>query len=197
MMAIEGKVFAQFIVDDDGSIQDIQIVRSIKYGCDEAAKNVINSMNDFPNKWTPGKHRDMNVPVLMTIPVEFKLDDLVYEDVQHKPYLFDCSHLSDAKAKGDCTKSIISSIGHRLVKYPAAARQKGVQGEVILGFVIDKNGKMEEMEVIQGIGSGCDEAAMDAFKNLSNQKLNWVPARQNNTNVNYLYRIPVQFKLGG
>ncbi len=61
---ISGKVYITFVVERDGSITDVQVLRGIGGGCDEEAVRVIRGMP----KWTPGKQR--NVPVR----VQFILD---------------------------------------------------------------------------------------------------------------------------
>jgi TonB family protein len=71
--SIEGQVVLQFIVDDEGVISDIRIVRDIGYGCGQAAADVVESMNLLTERWIPGKQRGRNVTVLYTLPVRFKL----------------------------------------------------------------------------------------------------------------------------
>ena len=68
-MGIEGKVFVQFVVDTDGSINDVQAVKGIGAGCDEEAVRVL---QNAPN-WKPGKQRGRAVKVRMILPITFKL----------------------------------------------------------------------------------------------------------------------------
>jgi protein TonB len=71
---IEGQVVIQFVVDKDGSINDINLVRNLEGGCGEAALKVVKGMNNLPQKWTPGKQRGRAVKVKYTLPVKFKLE---------------------------------------------------------------------------------------------------------------------------
>jgi protein TonB len=68
-MGVEGKVFVQFVVDKDGSITDVQVLKGIGSGCDEEAIRVVKSAP----KWTPGKQRGRPVRVRMSVPITFKL----------------------------------------------------------------------------------------------------------------------------
>jgi protein TonB len=68
-MNVEGKVFVQFVIDKDGSPNDITVLKGIGSGCDEEAVRVIKSMP----KWTPGKQRGRPVKVRMSLPIVFKL----------------------------------------------------------------------------------------------------------------------------
>jgi len=68
-MGIEGKVFVQFIVEKDGSLTDIEVVKGIGAGCDEEALRVLKNSP----KWIPGKQRGIPVRVKMIFPIMFKL----------------------------------------------------------------------------------------------------------------------------
>lgn len=66
---IQGKVYVTFVVEKDGSITDVRVLRGIGGGCDEEAVRVVESM---PN-WTPGKQRGKPVRVQYNLPVRFTL----------------------------------------------------------------------------------------------------------------------------
>lgn len=68
-MGIEGAVFLSFIVDQQGSISDIQVIRGIGGGCDEEAVRVL---KESP-KWNPGKQRGRPVKSRMQFRIVFKL----------------------------------------------------------------------------------------------------------------------------
>ena len=68
-MGIEGKVYVQFVVDKDGTLQDVKALKGIGAGCDEEAVRVI---QEAP-KWNPGKQRGRPVKVRMVLPIIFKL----------------------------------------------------------------------------------------------------------------------------
>ncbi len=67
-IGLEGRVFVEFIVDKDGSLTDVKVLKGIGGGCDEEAVRVIESAP----KWNPGKQRGVPVKVRMVIPVMFK-----------------------------------------------------------------------------------------------------------------------------
>jgi TonB family protein len=67
---IQGTVFVTFLVEADGSITNVRVLRGIGGGCDEEAVRVIKEM---PN-WTPGRQRGQNVRVQFNMPVRFVLD---------------------------------------------------------------------------------------------------------------------------
>lgn len=66
---IEGTVFVSFVVEPDGSITNVRVLRGIGGGCDEEALRVVRNM---PN-WHPGRQRGRAVRVRFTLPIRFTL----------------------------------------------------------------------------------------------------------------------------
>ena len=66
---IQGRVFVNFVVEPDGSISNVAVIRGIGGGCDEEAVRVVESMP----KWNPGKQRGTAVRCAFTVPIIFKL----------------------------------------------------------------------------------------------------------------------------
>lgn len=67
---VSGSVFVKFIVEADGSIDDVKIMKGIGFGCDEEAIRVIKTMP----KWNPGIQNGRPVAVYYNMPIVFKLD---------------------------------------------------------------------------------------------------------------------------
>ncbi len=66
---IEGRVFVQFVIEKDGSISNVKILRGIGGGCEEAAVEMIKNMP----KWKPGKQRGKPVRFQFVLPIKFEL----------------------------------------------------------------------------------------------------------------------------
>jgi protein TonB len=66
---IQGRVFVTFVVERDGSVTDVRVLRGIGGGCDEEAVRVVKGMP----RWTPGKQRGKSVRVQYNLPVKFTL----------------------------------------------------------------------------------------------------------------------------
>ena len=62
------------IVDKTGRVKNIEIVRDIGAGCGKEAKQVVEEMNDLPERWKPGRQRGKPVNVKYTLPIKFKLN---------------------------------------------------------------------------------------------------------------------------
>jgi Ca-activated chloride channel homolog len=68
--AIQGTVFVKFVIDENGNITDVEVIRSIDKLLDDAALKAVKSSP----KWIPGKQRGKPVKVTFTIPVRFLLN---------------------------------------------------------------------------------------------------------------------------
>lgn len=79
---------------------------------------------------------------------------------------------------------------YKHLKYPEIAQKAGIEGRVVVQFVVNENGKVVQPVVVRGIGGGCDEAAVNAI-----QKLNFQPGMQRGRPVKVRMTVPVVFKL--
>ncbi|MEQ8472784.1 MAG: TonB family protein [Marinoscillum sp.] len=77
------------------------------------------------------------------------------------------------------------------IDYPSRARNLGITGKVFVQFVIDTDGKITEVEVVRGIGGGCDEEAVKAIENAPN----WSPGKQRGRPVKVRMVVPINFSL--
>lgn len=77
------------------------------------------------------------------------------------------------------------------IKYPRVAQQQGLEGRVIVNFVINSKGEVDNVEVVKGIGGGCDEEAVRVIKSLPKFK----PGKQNGRPVSVKFTVPIKFAL--
>lgn len=78
------------------------------------------------------------------------------------------------------------------IKYPKNARENGISGTVYIQFVVEKDGTIEEVKVLRGIGFGCDEEAIRVVKSMPK----WKPGLQRGKPVRVSYNIPINFSFG-
>jgi len=71
LKGVQGTVFVTYIVETDGSVSNVKVLRGIGSGCDEEGVRVVSAMP----KWSPGKQRGEAVRVQFNLPIKFKLDD--------------------------------------------------------------------------------------------------------------------------
>ncbi|MFW6019813.1 MAG: energy transducer TonB [Bacteroidales bacterium] len=68
---VEGTIYITFVVEQDGSISEVELLRGIEESCNKEALKVVKSMP----KWRPGKQRGKAVRVRFNMPIRFKLED--------------------------------------------------------------------------------------------------------------------------
>lgn len=88
---------------------------------------------------------------------------------------------------GEFMKFVVANM-----RYPRQARSMGVEGKVFIKAVVGKDGKLTDLEVMKGIGAGCDEEALRVVS----QSPPWKPGRQRGREVRTRIVIPLVFKLG-
>lgn len=77
------------------------------------------------------------------------------------------------------------------LKYPVEAAMDGIEGRVIVQFIVRPTGKVVDAEVVRGIAPSLDKEAL----RLINIMPNWIPGRQKGKAVNVRYTLPITFKL--
>lgn len=77
------------------------------------------------------------------------------------------------------------------VKYPQEALKDNVQGRVIVGFIVEKDGSVSNAKIIRSVDSALDKEAIRIVMSMPK----WTPGRQNGRNVRTKYNVPVNFKL--
>lgn len=77
------------------------------------------------------------------------------------------------------------------IKYPDAARENNIDGRVVVKFVVNEDGHVSDVQVVRGIGGGCDEEAVRVVSAMPN----WKPGKQNGKAVKVFFTLPIQFKL--
>ncbi|MBD5202177.1 MAG: energy transducer TonB [Bacteroides sp.] len=107
-------------------------------------------------------------------------DNKVFEVVEQKPQF----------PGGDA--ALLKYIGDNL-RYPAAAQENGIQGRVVVRFVVTKTGKVGEVQVMRSKDPDLDREAVRVVKSLPA----FVPGKMNGHSVNVWYTLPVTFKLQG
>lgn len=81
-----------------------------------------------------------------------------------------------------------------VTKYPEAARKKGVEGRVILQFVVDQEGKMIHPEVIQSVRYDIDAESLRAFNAIA-EVYRWSPGYQDGEAKRVKFTVPLYFRI--
>ena len=79
------------------------------------------------------------------------------------------------------------------IRFPAIAREAGIQGTVFVTFVVERDGSVTNVRVLRGIGGGCDEEAIRVVSMMPR----WTPGKQRGRPVRVQFNMPIRFMLSG
>ena len=77
------------------------------------------------------------------------------------------------------------------IQYPASAKEYGIQGRVILRFVVTETGTIENITLLRSLDPACDKEAIRLLKSMHK----WIPGKQKGENVSVYYTLPIVFRL--
>lgn len=117
-------------------------------------------------------------PTTETVVTEMKEDNTVFTSVEVSPTFV-----------GGMTE--MYRFLSKNMTYPSAAQRNSIEGKVILSFVVEKDGSVSGVEVLRGLGFGCDEEALRVVKMMPK----WNAGKQNGNPVRVKFFIPLAFKL--
>ena len=176
--SIQGKVYLKIVVEPDGSLSHIQVLKGIGYGCDKEAVRVISSMP----KWEPGMINGKKVRAYFSVMVVFKLktgaDNTIYSRVDSLP-VFDVGVMG------------MSYFIQSKLKFPVNIVKDGIIDTVNVVFVVEKNKNISDVKLMKPKDTlnAYDYEAIRAVKELPVSE----PAILNHKPVNMRLFIPVIF----
>ena len=202
---IEGRVIVHFIVEADGSMSDIKIIKGVSAEIDAEAMRVMNAMKERPQKWVPGYKADKPVAVSFTLPIRFALhqkenivDTLpaneVYTHVEQMPRFPGCEHLPENE-RWDCSIKAMNNFIYEALKYPIEEREKGVQGTVIVQFIIKADGSISNAKIVRGVSPGLDAEGLRVIHLMNEMPEKWIPGMKDGKAVDVQFTMPFKFVL--
>ena len=131
-------------------------------------------------------------PVIIEKKETKKTEPPIFVVVEEMPRFPGCedSDLSKKEKKACADKALLNYI-YSKIKYPRLAKDAGIEGTVLLNFVIEKNGKITNVEIVREIGGGCGREVVRVV----NEMPDWIPGKQRNQEVRVRFNMPVKFKL--
>ena len=79
----------------------------------------------------------------------------------------------------------------KTIRYPVAAEENGIQGRVIVQFVVEKDGSITDVRVVRSVDPSLDKEAVRVAKSMPR----WIPGKQNGSAVRVKFTLPVSFRL--
>jgi len=118
-------------------------------------------------------------------------DDGIVFMADRMPVYGECSLDEDESVRRACTNKSVMKTIYSYVKYPSIARENSIEGTVVVSFVVDKKGEIQNLEIVRDIGAGCGAEVLKAMRKLGK----FFPGKHNGRPVSVIYKLPVKFKL--
>ena len=95
------------------------------------------------------------------------------------------------KEKRACAEKTMMEFLYKHIRYPALAKETGIEGTVVATFIVEKDGSITKLDLMRDIGGGCGKETLRVLEKMPI----WVPGKQRGKPVRVQYRIPVRYKL--
>ncbi len=137
---IQGMVVTQFVVELDGQISQIKILRDIGGGCGDEAVRVLKAFNEAGARWLPGKQGEKYIRTQITLPVRFKLEEAKPYYIVSGDTIF--TQVSEAAGFRGGVDSLAKYVLNHTI-YPPDFRDSCKTGIVEMSLVLYPNGKVK------------------------------------------------------
>lgn len=160
---MQGSVYVQFIIEKDGSITDVVAIKGIGAGCDEEAVRALKLMPS----WTPAFHENRLVRQQMVQKITFKLPESVssISDPIPASAKIIVDEIPEYTGGKDAYLEYLENIDLKCKKCP--------NSRFTVQFYVEKNGSIRDVEIVDGMGTVCDERLKQAFRDMPK----WDPAK--------------------
>lgn len=125
-------------------------------------------------------------------------EEKIFKVVEDMPRFPGCENKGLGKAElKKCAEDEMLKFIYGNIKYPAVARENGIEGRAILQFVVEKDGTVQNIKVLRDPGGGTGKEAERVVKMMNSMGQKWIPGKQRGKPVKVQYTLPVSFKLQG
>ncbi len=125
-------------------------------------------------------------------PVDILVEEPVRDFAEYMPSFGTCNYSEMTKGEYKaCSDAALLQYFAKHLKYPTIARENRIEGKVIMRFVIDENGDVQNAKVLRGVAGGCSEEALRVLNSMPK----WKAGRHGGRNVKVNFTMPVLFKL--
>lgn len=204
-------VKVRFLVGKTGKISSITAINGTNKGKNtEDALRMVKFMPD----WIPGKKKGVATAMYDTLSIDFNIANHPGLDLAISVQSFDRDEIEtkifkkdriigNAERRTDVFKTVeqmpqfpggnaemLQFIKDNL-RYPTIAAENGIQGKVVVVFVVEKDGSLSDIKIVKSIDPQCDREAVRIVKSMPK----WQPGKQNGSAVPVDYTLPITFRI--
>ncbi|MEK7255733.1 MAG: energy transducer TonB, partial [Bacteroidota bacterium] len=139
----------------------------------------------------PPRQEALPSPPSLPPPPEQEGIGAIFIIVEDKPAFPGCENVVNKKEREICADTKLLQYLYGNIKYPTIARENGVEGTVVIRFVVEKDGSISAAQIVRDIGAGCGQEALRVVNTMPK----WNPGKQLGRPVRVQFNLPVKFKL--
>src|SRR5699024_6435813 len=117
----------------------------------------------------------------------------VVEEMPRFPGCEDMEGTSEEKKR--CADEKMLQFLYSNIRYPEMAARDNVEGQVVVSFIVEKDGRLTGAEIIREPGAGTGDEVLRIVEEMNIQNRNWIPGRQRGKIQRVQYFLPVKFEL--
>jgi len=186
---IQGRVIVRFCVTKEGGVDRISVLRGVSSDLDAEAVRVVSTLPSFK----PGKQGGKSVDVWYMIPITFTLKG----DAPKRPSRYEVIgtdtiySYSKEMPRFSGGNDALDKFKSENAKYPQELKNLGIEGAVLVRFMIDKDGSVSNVRILQGASPSLDAEAIKATKLMPA----WLPGKENGKPVKFYMMTDYEFLL--
>jgi hypothetical protein len=207
----------QFIIETDGYITDINVVRDIGYGCGQSAIDVVESMNHMEESWIPGSQYGRKVRVKYTLPIKFNVSnragfdnenevvdtesieinnnkEYIYQSIEDMPFFPACPNEKNRKLRKSCGDAAMLQFVYKNIKTPLGSFDETDSRRVRAFFVVEKDGSLTNINVTGDTDNGVGEMIKEVIEKMNEMKERWIPGNVAGKIVRAQYELPINMR---
>ena len=187
---IQGRVVASFVLNHEGNVTEVQILRGVHPLLDAEAIRVL----DSSPKWErPGMVNGKKVSVKYNFPLNFALGHNSHIQVRQSDGPQDNEIESAIFANGKGENEFVLWV-FKQITYPKIAKEQGIQGKVVASYELSEDGTVTNAKILRGVDPSIDAEAIRVLESSPKWEK---PAMKNGKPVKVSYVIPLNFQLRG
>lgn len=118
----------------------------------------------------------------------------IFKVVEEMPRFPGCEDLPKAERKACADKKMLEFI-YKNIKYPAIARENGVEGTAVVQFVVEPDGTISKINAVRDPGAQTGAEAERVVRLMEKEGIKWIPGQQRGRPVRVQFNLPVKFRL--
>lgn len=133
---------------------------------------------------------EIEVELDVEVTEETVVEEIVFEEAPEEENVDEIFTIVEESASFPGGLAAWAEYLQKELNYPRQAQRMGIEGRVFIQFIVERDGSLTDIQVVKGIGAGCDEEAMRVIKNGPK----WKPGKQRGKPVRQKYIQNIQFK---